>query len=174
MASQVKLKRDSIDLPSSRRIRRQSAIQQTQTSEADDLNSDQWHQEESGEEFRYARHKRARTAAQAYQQSAALKDQRSVHAPFYMEDLGREPVVSQPQKILDPPSPPRVTSYQRPTRFYPHTGDDAISPVGRIRPTQLQRILPNYELSTEETRESGLGPALERGIYPVRSTKRQG
>lgn len=173
MASQVKLKRDSVDLPSSRRVQRQPVVQQTQSSEPEDLNTDQWHREEPGEEHRYARHRRTQTAAQAYRQSAALKDQRSVHKPFYMEDLGREPAASQPQERPAPPPMPRVTSYQRPTRFYPHTGDDAISPVGRVKPAQLQRILPSYELSTEETRESGLGPALERGVYPRRSAKRE-
>ena len=167
MASKVKLKRDSVDLPSSRRIHKGIRVQDELDYEVDDKRPDQWLSEEPGEEHRYARRQRTQTPAQAYQQSAALKDQRTVHRPFYMEDIGREPETPQPSE----PSAPLITSYQQPTRFYPHTGDDAISPIGRVRPVQLQRVLPSYELSTEETRESGLGPALERGIYPRRSPK---
>ena len=171
MASTVKMKRDSIDLPSSRRIRRQSDVQDQLDYDVDHKRPDQWLQEEPGEEYHYARRNRRQTPAQAYQQSAALKDQRSVHRPFYMEDLGREP---EPPAQVEPPlpQPPRVMSYQQPTRFYPHTGDDSISPVGRVRSVQFQKVLPSYELSTEETRESGLGPALERRSYPRRTPKK--
>ena len=169
MVSDVKIKRRSVALPPSRRARR-SKILQDWVYEANDT-PDQWLREEPGEEYRYARGRRNRTAAQAYQKSAALKNQRSTHQPFYMEDLGREPDYPTP-----PPTPsiesPRVTGYQQPTRFYPHSDSDSISPVSRVRPAQSQRVLPNYELSTEETRETGLGPALEYKYYPGISAKK--
>lgn len=172
MASRVKLKRDSIDLPSSRRIKRGVSIPDQLDDEIDHRRPDRWLSEEPGEEYRYARGQRTLTPAQAYQQSAALKEQRTVHRPFYFEELGQEPETLQSKAPPQTqPVTPQVMSYQQPTRFYPHTGDDAIAPIGRVRPAQLQRVLPSYELSTEETRETGLGPILERGVYPRRSPR---
>jgi hypothetical protein len=53
--------------------------------------------------------------------------------------------------------------YLLPTNFYPaydgaNDQVDRITPVARIR---FQRVLPRYRLSTSETRDLGLGPALE-------------
>ena len=161
MASEIKLKRDMTER--SRHLKAQHSpmvrheVDLPQTRE----HPDRWLSGEPGAEHRYGRHPRTLTPAQAYQQGAALKTQTSTHSPFYFEDLGRE---STPEPKVEARAP-RVVSYQVPTRFYPPKGNDAIAPIGRVQPAQLQRVLPNYELSTEETRETGLGPALERRSY---------
>ena len=167
MASKVKSKRDSTHLVPSRRVKRGSTVQEESGYEVETQRPDQWLRDEPGEEYRYARRPKARNGIQAYQQSAALKEQRSIHCPFYMEDIAREPESPPPPQRREPQAP-RVLSYQAPTHFYPHTDAGKVSPVGRVRSVQLQRVLPSYELSTEETRETGLGPALERGVYPKR------
>jgi hypothetical protein len=57
--------------------------------------------------------------------------------------------------------------YLLPTNFYPaydNANDqvDRITPVARVR---FQRVLPRYRLSTSETRDLGLGPAMEAIAY---------
>ena len=161
MTSEIKLKRDMTERSRHLKARRSSTIHhETDVSQASER-PDRWLSGEPGAEHRYGRHPRTLTPAQAYQQGAALKTQTSTHSPFYFEDIGREPT---PESNVEARAP-RVVSYQVPTRFYPPKGNDAIAPIGRVQPAQLQRVLPNYELSTEETRETGLGPALERRSY---------
>ena len=134
-----------------------------------DNDGDSWTSEEHGEDYRYGQRQAHHHAKRAYQAAAAIAHQAVTHAPFYMEDIG----LSQTEKDqrADPPlSPPSELQAQlslprrsyRPTRFYPEGGqDDRIQPIRRVGRTQLQKILPSYELSTAETRESGLGPSLE-------------
>lgn len=49
------------------------------------------------------------------------------------------------------------------TNFYPSydSDNDQVDPVSSISKTFFQPIIPNYEISTSETRDQGLGPALE-------------
>ena len=105
----------------------------------------------------------ARRAKRMYQAAADLAHQRVTHAPFYFDHLGHPPPPSEPsqsrEKSAPPPLPRPIRS--KPTRFYPGGGPDRIEATARIGRAQLQRVLPNYELSTSETRTSGLGPKLE-------------
>lgn len=134
-----------------------------------DADGDSWSAHEHGEEYRYGQRQPHQHAKRAYQAAAALAHQAVSHAPFYMEEIGLPPA---PAMMSPPPveesqyvPPPRT--YAKPTRFYPEGGQpDRVGAIQAVGRAQLQRILPSYELSTAETRESGLGPALERGSYP--------
>ena len=173
MTSEIKLKRDVAERSRHLKAQRTSTIRHEATAPQDDDHPDLWLSGEPGAEHRYARHPRTLTPAQAYQQGAALKTQVSTHRPFYFEDIGREPAPPPRAEVQRAEArAPQIMSYQVPTRFYPPRGDDSITPIGRVQPAQLQRVLPSYELSTEETRETGLGPALERRSYLRRSSSR--
>ena len=95
-----------------------------------------------------------------YERASALKHQAATHAPFHFAELGQEKepeVSSKPRRAMLP-----VARYL-PTQFYPGGEGErpALNPVAGVGAVQLQRIIPRYELSTAETRESGLGPSLE-------------
>ena len=128
---------------------------------------DQWHGEERGEEYRYNRKQAYFKAKQAYQQAAALAYQKATHKPFYMEDIGLSP---EEQNMPEQETKPQVArQYMRPTHFYPDGGNnDTVSRVQGVGRVQMQKIYPNYEYSTAETRESGLGPSLETIQAPPR------
>ena len=100
-----------------------------------------------------------RKAKWHYEQMRALKDQRATHAPFHFSTLGQEP----PPKTEPTPRPMLPVVRYLPTQFYPGgEGERAeLGPIAGVGPVRLQRIIPRYELSTAETRESGLGPQLE-------------
>jgi hypothetical protein len=52
------------------------------------------------------------------------------------------------------------------TNFYPLYGDanDQVDRVTAVNRTLFQRVIPRYELSTSDTRDSGLGPEfIEQG-----------
>lgn len=52
--------------------------------------------------------------------------------------------------------------WRRGTNFYPNgDADGALGAVGPIVPVEFQPVIPNYELSTNDTRESGVGPAFD-------------
>ena len=122
--------------------------------------------------YRYAQRQRPTSADPRqnarwyYEQGLQLKDQKATHAPFHFSDLDPPTEVHVTPKV-----PPRIIQRHLPTNFYPggdgeRGGIDPIAPIGRVR---FQRIIPRYELSTAETRESGLGPSLERSAYPVKN-----
>jgi hypothetical protein len=54
-----------------------------------------------------------------------------------------------------------------PTRFYPKytSGLDYVSYVSPVERVAFQKVLPRYMLSTSQTRDTGLGPLLERIQY---------
>jgi hypothetical protein len=54
-----------------------------------------------------------------------------------------------------------------PTRFYPQytSGLDYVSYVSPVERVAFQKVLPRYMLSTSQTRDTGLGPLLERIQY---------
>jgi hypothetical protein len=54
-----------------------------------------------------------------------------------------------------------------PTRFYPQytSGLDYVSSVSPVERVAFQKVLPRYMLSTSQTRDTGLGPLLERIQY---------
>ena len=126
-----------------------------------DPDGDSWSPDEHGQDYRYGQRQPHHHAKRAYQAAAAIAYQDVTHAPFHMEEIGREPTLPSPRQISEePPVTPRRT--YRPTRFYPEGGqDDAVQPIRAVGRAQLQKVLPSYELSTAETRESGLGPSLE-------------
>ena len=163
MSSQIRKDRRNIDVDHGLRIGKisRSQVSSTQQDEtASNLEQDMWYPQQRGEEYRYARHPRASKGKAAYQQAIALKKQTVTHAPFYMETLGHTEEPHNPPKKVQ-----QVIQYPMPTRFYPHTGDDALSPIQPVRRAQIQRVLPSYELSTAETREDGVGPSLESVLY---------
>ena len=109
---------------------------------------------------------RKQRAVAHYKRALQLKEQKTTHAPFYFEDLAQS---SSPQDSLPTLSPSRPVNpfdpYRyKPTHFYPGGPDDgnALEAISPLKGVRFQRVLPNYEISTTETRESGLGPALER------------
>ena len=109
---------------------------------------------------------RHRQAAAAYQRSSKLLSKSEGHAPFHFEELATAPKPTvQPAPTPEDARPPRRrrTVYYKPTRFFPGGDEDRgqIEAINPIRRARLQRIIPSYDLSTEETRESGEGPALE-------------
>ena len=127
-----------------------------------DFDADSWTSEQHGEDYHYSRGQRYSNAKRAYQAAAALAHQKVTHKPFYMEDLGQEdePQVETSLEEEMVNMPPK--QYMRPTRFYPNGGQsESVSRVQGIGRAQMQRIYPSYELSTAETRESGLGPGIE-------------
>ena len=183
MASQIKKNRNhtmnSMDpTRGSNRIRSVHPMQEWEEEhEYDEYDSDSWHFKEYGEEHRYARPTRPSTAKAAYQKSLALIHQKVTHAPFYMEDIGEKQSdhVPSPDAHHHPVSNHAVQerNYILPTRFYPQGSGERIDRVQAVGRTQLQRVLPSYELSTSETRESGLGPRLETMSYPRLSGNRK-
>lgn len=48
------------------------------------------------------------------------------------------------------------------TNFYPryNAANDQVDPIIRVQPVAFQRVIPRYDLSTSETRDTGLGPAF--------------
>jgi hypothetical protein len=56
------------------------------------------------------------------------------------------------------------TYYVRPTFFYPtyRTGLDLVNRVLRTQPVFFQRVFPRYDLSATLTRDTGLGPLIEK------------
>lgn len=143
-----------------------NAAKRTKVDDFSDEASDQqpydtWHAKQRGEEYRYGQQRPYRNAKRAYQAALELAQQKVTHQAFYMEDLGKteEVNLNEPKPTLNLNTPKK---YMLPTRFYPDGGqNDKISKVKRIGRVQLQKIYPNYELSTSETRESGLGPQIE-------------
>lgn len=50
------------------------------------------------------------------------------------------------------------------TIFYPRgDADDRVTAIGPTRPVRFQPIVPRYELSTNATRDTGLGPLFDAG-----------
>ena len=181
MASQVRKNRShhSNQITHTHGSKRIHSVQTIQTRETEqeehDQNHDSWSFREYGEEHRYARPSRPSTAKEAYQKSINLVHQKVTHAPFYMKDLAvyeddidthhdtNQNIDTIPERL------PR--EYMAPTRFYPNGSGERIAKIQAIGKTQLQAIVPSYDLSTAETRESGLGPRLETISYPIRSRK---
>lgn len=129
--------------------------------EVDQNPYDTWHAKQHGEEYRYAQQRSYRNAKRAYQAAIELAQQKVTHQAFYMEDLGKTEDVkaNTPAPTLNLNTPKK---YMLPTRFYPDGGqNDKVTKVQKVGRVQLQRIYPNYELSTSDTRESGLGPQIE-------------
>lgn len=182
--SQTSRGADRVNARRARRLERvDEAVDSLALDDSEELSynpdGDSWRLGEYGEEHRYAQTRPHRRARDAYQAAAALAHQRNTHALFYMEDLGRDPAEEAPPAAavtsLQPSDQARddmIRTYAKPTRFYPDGGQDdritRIQPVGRA---QLQRVLPSYELSTAETRESGLGPALESTSYRLQKRR---
>lgn len=56
---------------------------------------------------------------------------------------------------------------RRVTDFYPQYGEgrDAVTAVSAVRGTQFQRVYARYNLSTTETRDSGMGPMFDETRY---------
>lgn len=56
----------------------------------------------------------------------------------------------------------------RPTIFYPRytSGYDYVSYVSPVEMVAFQKVLPRYWLSSNQTRDTGLGPFFERIQYP--------
>ena len=156
------------------RPKRTRKLRRSVEGEFGDFDSDAWLAEQHGEDYRYSRGKRHIHAKLAYQAAAAIAHQKVTHKPFYMEDLGKEePAMPEPPMVEESAeyAPPR--QYMKPTRFYPDGGqNDSVSRVQGVGRVQMQRIYPSYELSTSETRESGLGPGVEMMEgYPQRKKK---
>jgi hypothetical protein len=61
----------------------------------------------------------------------------------------------------------RGPRYFWPTRFYPQytSGLDYVSYVSPVERVAFQKVLPRYMLSTSQTRDTGLGPSMERIAY---------
>ena len=136
-------------------------IDQLSDEEIDQQFHDTWHAQQHGEEHRYGQNRPYRNAKRAYQAAIELAQQKVTHQAFYMEDLGKaeEADDHSPSTTISSYSSQR---YMLPTKFYPDGGqNDKVSKVQRVGRVQLQKIYPNYELSTSETRESGLGPQIE-------------
>ena len=109
---------------------------------------------------------RQQRAIAHYKRALQLKEQKTTHAPFYFEDLAPSSDVDDSSVSSSPPSSRIMFDPYRykPTHFYPGGPDDgnALEAISPLKGVRFQRVLPNYEISTTETRESGLGPALER------------
>lgn len=161
MASSIKNEPLIKKLDQARSPIRRTKVKQSDDEEVEYLAYDSWHNQQRGEEYRYGQRRPYGNAKRAYQAAAALAEQQVTHQAFYMEDLGKEQEVhAQSLPLNDTPTVPR--RYMLPTRFYPDGGqNDSISKIQGIGRVQMQRIYPNYELSTSETRESGLGPQIE-------------
>ncbi len=57
----------------------------------------------------------------------------------------------------------------RPTTFYPRytSGYDYVSYVSPVERVAFQKVLPRYWLSSNQTRDTGLGPFFERIQLPT-------
>ena len=143
---------------------------------------DQYHPQERGDEHRYGRSREhkyegkeggeertqgepvdtvARRAKKLYQEVSALIHQRATHAPFHFDELGETQATVPSQPTQTPPLPYRRAVRSKPTRFYPHGSSERVEATAGVGRVRLQKVIPNYELSTAETRTSGLGPKLE-------------
>lgn len=74
-----------------------------------------------------------------------------------MADQADDKPKRKPRRKLDP-----SRHWRRGTNFYPNgDADGALGPVGPVVPVEFQPVIPSYDLSTNETRESGVGPAFD-------------
>ncbi|MEE2644964.1 MAG: hypothetical protein VYD19_08530 [Myxococcota bacterium] len=123
-----------------------------------------------------------RRAAAAYARSRAIMARGEAHAPFQFDELATSPQQRE-ERTSSSGSPPAAQVqkrrggrpiYYKPTRFFPggEADNQRVDAVASVRGARLQRILPSYELSTAETRESGEGPALEFVERPPQRRRR--